>query len=240
MELTNKSSTKAIWDKLETLNEGDPTVKTTKLDGYWVRFENLKIEEDERITAFIERVNEIVMGIQCCGGALSEEIVSKVLRALPPAYKMKATIINELRTMANTFVNRDTLVGKLFAFELEEFGPSGVVKSEPSFHASASSTEKQDWRALYAKELDDMTIEDEEFEQLEALFSRRVPKGPVGSKYEGKAPFNVLHVIRLVILHLDVLKGIQYLKKELEDLLSLTLNIRTSISTRKIEINHAT
>ncbi|GLJ05839.1 hypothetical protein SUGI_0026430 [Cryptomeria japonica] len=34
MGLTNKLTTKAIWDKLETLNEGDPTVKISKLDGY--------------------------------------------------------------------------------------------------------------------------------------------------------------------------------------------------------------
>lgn len=82
--LTDKSSGKAIWDKLETLNEANPIVKISKLDGYQVRYENLKMEEYERITAFMERVNEIVMGIQCYGGALSEdEIVSKVLRALP-------------------------------------------------------------------------------------------------------------------------------------------------------------
>ncbi|GLJ05840.1 hypothetical protein SUGI_0026440 [Cryptomeria japonica] len=68
--------------------------------------------------------------------------------------------------MANTSVNRDTLVRKLSAFELEEFGPSRVVKSKPSFHA---------------KELEDMKREDEEFEKFEALLARRVPKGPVGS-----------------------------------------------------------
>ena len=34
MGLTNKSLAKVIWDKLQTLNEGDPTVKIAKLDGY--------------------------------------------------------------------------------------------------------------------------------------------------------------------------------------------------------------
>lgn len=112
-------------------------------------------------------------------------IVFKVLIALPPTYKMNATTINELRTMPNTSINRDTLVGKLSAFVLEEFGPSGVAKFEPSFHASTSSTSKSDWKALYAKELEKMKKEDEEFEKLEALFSRKVPKGLLGSKYEG-------------------------------------------------------
>lgn len=152
MGLIDKSSGKAILDKLETLNEGDPTVKISKLDGYQVRYEKLKMEEDKRNTAFMERVNEIVKGIQCCGGTLSEdEIVSKVLRALPPAYKMKAIAINELRTMSTTSGNKDTLVGKLSAFELEEFGPSGAVKTEPTFHASTSTTGKKEWKSLYAK-----------------------------------------------------------------------------------------
>ena len=43
MGLIDKSSGKAIWDMLETLNEGDPTVKIAKLDGYRVRYENLKM-----------------------------------------------------------------------------------------------------------------------------------------------------------------------------------------------------
>lgn len=190
MRLIDKSSGNATWDKLETLNEGDPIVKIGKLDGYQVGYENLKMEEDERITAFMEMVNKIVMGIQCCSGTLTEdEIVSKILRALPSTYKMKATTINELRTMANTSVNGDTLVGKLSDFELEEFGPSRVLKTEPSFHASTSATSKKDWEALYTKKLEDMKREDDEFEKLEALFATRVPKGLVGSKYERKALF---------------------------------------------------
>ncbi|GLJ09558.1 hypothetical protein SUGI_0111790 [Cryptomeria japonica] len=155
MGLTDKSTAKAIWDKLENLNEGDPTIQISKLDGYFVRYENLKMEEDERITDFMERVNEIILGIQCCCGSLSED-ETKLLRALPPTYKMKATITNELRKMENPSINRDILVGKLSTFELEEFGSSGVEKSEPSFHASTSSTGKSDWKVLSAKELEKM------------------------------------------------------------------------------------
>lgn len=34
-----------------------------------------------------------------------------------------------------------------------------------------------------------MKREDDEFEKLETLFARRVPKGPVGCKCEGNTPF---------------------------------------------------
>lgn len=194
--LSDRSTAKSIWDKLETLNEGDSTVKIAKLECFRVSYESLKMEEDERISSFMERVNEIVLGIQCCGGTLSEdEIVSKVLRAFPPAYKMKVTAINELRTMPNASVSRDTLVGKLSAFELEEFGPVTTIKIDLSFKASSSTTtshDKSDWKAFYARELEESRRENEELEELEeleALFARKMPKGPIGSKYEGKTTF---------------------------------------------------
>ncbi|GLJ14946.1 hypothetical protein SUGI_0243920 [Cryptomeria japonica] len=168
MGLSDRSTTKAIWDHLETLNEGDCTIKIVKLESFRVRYEHLKMEEDERISAFMERVNEIVLGIKCCGGTLSEdEIVSKVLRGFPPAYKMKVTAINELRTMPNTSID--------LAFKAS-------ISSTPSF-------DKLDWKAFYARELEETRKENEELEELEAPFARKMPKGPVGSKYEGKAPF---------------------------------------------------
>ncbi|GLJ11353.1 hypothetical protein SUGI_0153510 [Cryptomeria japonica] len=193
MGLSNRSTAKSIWDKLETLNEGDTTVKIAKLECFRVRYENSKMEEDEKTSAFMERVNEIVLGIQCCGGSLREdEIVSKVLRALPPTYKMKVTAINELRTIPNTSVSRDTLVGKLSAFELEEFCHVATIKIDLAFKESSSSSasssslsKKSDWKALYAREIEDIRKEIEELEELEALFARKMPKGLVESKYEG-------------------------------------------------------
>lgn len=154
------------------------------------------MEEHEKNSAFIERVNEIMLGIQCCGGFLSkEDIVSKVLRALPPTYKMKVTTINELRTMLNNFVNRDTLVGKISSFELEEFGLPEATKTNNTFKGSTSSTNMQDLRFFYAKELKDMKKEDDKLEQLKALFARRIPKALIGSMKENILS-NVLHLIR--------------------------------------------
>lgn len=104
---------------------------------------------------------------------------------------MKVTAINELRIMPNTSVSRDTLVGKLSAFELEEFGLVDTVKTDIALKAStsSSSSNKSDWKALYAKELEDIRRENEELEEIEALFARKMPKCPAISKYEDKAPF---------------------------------------------------
>lgn len=40
MGLSNQSTTKASWDKMETLYEGDATIKIAKLECYQVRYEN--------------------------------------------------------------------------------------------------------------------------------------------------------------------------------------------------------
>lgn len=179
-----------IWTKLETLYEGDQAVKIAKREGFWVRYTNLKMEEDEKISSFMDRVNEIVMGIKCCGGSISEdEILSKVLRVLPLAYKMKAIAINELWTMSSTPVTRDTLLGKLTTFKLEELGDQSVAKTETIFRASAFGKQKIDWKEMYYKDMEEIEKEERELEELEALIARRIPKGPIGSKYEGKVPF---------------------------------------------------
>lgn len=65
--------------------------------------------------------------------------MSKILVVLLPTYKMKATTINELRTMSNAPVTRDTLLGKLTTFELKELGDQSATKTETSFRASTSS-----------------------------------------------------------------------------------------------------
>lgn len=98
------------------------------------------MKEDEKISSFMDRINEIVMGIKCCGGSVSkDEVVSKILRVLPLAYKMKVVVINELQTMSSSPFTRDTLLGKLTAFELEELGVWSATKTETAFKAFASS-----------------------------------------------------------------------------------------------------
>ncbi|GLJ39976.1 hypothetical protein SUGI_0817840 [Cryptomeria japonica] len=93
--------------------------------------------------------------------------------------------------MSNTSVTRDTLVGKLSAFEIEEFGPVATIKTDLVFKAStssASSFDKSDCKAFYSRELEEIRRENEELEELEALFARKMPKDPIGSKYEEDQP----------------------------------------------------
>lgn len=57
----------------------------------------MKIGEDENISTFMAKVNELVLGIECVGGTLEEDkIVAKVLSSFCPAYKPKVAGIDEI------------------------------------------------------------------------------------------------------------------------------------------------
>jgi len=108
-EMTNVLELKTaheIWKKSETLYEGDKYVKCAKLQSLKGKYERLMMSEDENITSYMQKVNELVTSIRSTGGILEEsEIVAKVLRSLPAAYKHKVATIEEIRTV--TTITRD-------------------------------------------------------------------------------------------------------------------------------------
>ena len=58
-----------------------------KLHTFKTQFESLKVKEEENISEYFERIDEIVNAIQGLGAYLKEkEIVEKVLRSLPMIY----------------------------------------------------------------------------------------------------------------------------------------------------------
>ena len=65
-------TTKEIWDKLQTIYEGDTKVKRAKLQTFKTQFEILKMKEEENISEYFERINEIVNAIQGIGVELEE------------------------------------------------------------------------------------------------------------------------------------------------------------------------
>ena len=78
---------KEIQDKLQTIYEGDIKVKRAKLQTFKAQFESLKLKEEENVSKYFERIDEVINAIQGVGSKLEEkEIVEKVLRSLPMIY----------------------------------------------------------------------------------------------------------------------------------------------------------
>ena len=63
-KVMNCPSAKEMWDKLQTIYEGDSKVKEAKLQTYRGQFEHLRMNEDEDIVAYILRVDQLVNTIR--------------------------------------------------------------------------------------------------------------------------------------------------------------------------------
>jgi hypothetical protein len=57
-------TTKAMWDKLINSYEGNEKVKDAKLQTYRLKFEQLKMNEDETISKYFLRVEETVVDLE--------------------------------------------------------------------------------------------------------------------------------------------------------------------------------
>ena len=60
-------TTKEIWNKLRIIYEGNTKVKRAELQIFKAQFESLKMKEEENISEYFERIDEIVNAIQGLG-----------------------------------------------------------------------------------------------------------------------------------------------------------------------------
>ena len=82
----------------------------------------MRMREDENVSKYVERIKASVNAIRASGGEIKEEtIVSKILTTLIPIYVVRVSSIQEVRSDPNNKIGLDALVGRLIAFELDNF-----------------------------------------------------------------------------------------------------------------------
>jgi hypothetical protein len=172
-------SAKEIWDKLRNIYEGDSKVKATKLQTYRGQFEQLKMKEDEDITAYFLRVDETMNAIIGLGEEIEESvIVQKVLRSLPMRFNPKISTLEE-RLDLNS-ISMDELHGIFTTYEMRTEQENPDVK-ETAFKASKRSKQKKKEQEEYSSNND--VSEDDEV----VNFVKRLNKG-TNDRYRGKLP----------------------------------------------------
>ena len=142
----------------------------------------MRMRKDKNISKYVERIKARVSTNKASGGDIKDEtIVSKVLRILLPIYAIRVSSIQEIRCETNHKITLDTLVGRLIAFELDNFDnyvPSSK-NIESKFEAKISLKEKD-------KKIKDSQSESEEeskessdgdLEVVEALLARKYSRG---------------------------------------------------------------
>ncbi|XP_019171075.1 PREDICTED: uncharacterized protein LOC109166637 [Ipomoea nil] len=114
-------SAKEAWDALETTYEGTASVKQSKLQMVQTDFEDLKMKDDETIVDFHARVQELANRASILGEPITQErLVKKILRSLPPRFRMKVTAIQEHDGWEKKVVQQ--LMGSLQTYEMEILG----------------------------------------------------------------------------------------------------------------------
>ena len=105
----------------------------------------MRMREDENITKYVERIKASISAIKVSGGKLEGEIViSKVLRTLLLVDAIRVSVIQERRCEENHKITLDAIVGRLTAFELDNFDNYVLVSKgiESTFEAKLSLKEK--------------------------------------------------------------------------------------------------
>jgi hypothetical protein len=106
-----------MWDKLISSYEGNEKVKDAKLQTYRLKFEQLKMNEDETGSKYILRVEELVNVMNGLGDKIEDAfLVHKILRSLPNRFNPKVSAIEELNDLK--ILSIDQLLGTLTAYEM--------------------------------------------------------------------------------------------------------------------------
>jgi hypothetical protein len=108
-------SAKEMWDKLISNYEGDEKVKDVKLQTHRLKFEQLKMNEDETVSNFFLRVEDLVNSMKGLGEKIEDTfLVQNILRSLPDRFNPNVSIIEELNDLKKFSI--DQLVRTLTAY----------------------------------------------------------------------------------------------------------------------------
>jgi hypothetical protein len=165
VKVMHLQTAKKIRDKLINSYEGNEKVKDAKLQTYRLKFEQLKMNEDEIINKYFLRVEELVNAMKGLGEKIEESfLVQKILRSLLDKFNPKVSAIEELNDLKTLSI--DQLLGTLTSYEMRIRKDKSITR-EASFKANKNTDSKLDY--------------------IEAEFVRRLKKGL--RKYQGKIPF---------------------------------------------------
>jgi SPX domain protein involved in polyphosphate accumulation len=103
---------KFMWYKLISSYEGNEKVKDVKLQTHRLKFEQLKMDEDETISKYFLRIEELVNTMKHLGETIDESfLVQKILRSLHDRFNSKVSAIEEITDLKT--LKLDQILGTL-------------------------------------------------------------------------------------------------------------------------------
>jgi hypothetical protein len=155
VKVMHLENAKAMWDKLISSYEGNEKVKDAKLQTYILKFEQLRMNEDEIVSKYYLRVEELVNAMKDLGEKFDKSLlIQNILRSLFDKFNSKFFAIEELSDLKTLSI--DQLLGTLTAYEMR-------INKDKSSTREASFKEDKNT--------------DSELDDIEAKFVRRLKKG---------------------------------------------------------------
>ena len=103
----------------QTVHEGIKTVKINKLQQLTIRFESIRMSDNENFDEFYAKLNDIINSFYNLGDIYDQlKIVGKILRSLTEDFRPKVTVITESKDVESISV--DELVGSLQSYRLTQ------------------------------------------------------------------------------------------------------------------------
>ena len=110
--ISNVEIAHTAWNILQTVNESTKVVKINKLQQLIIRFESIRMFDDECFDKFYAKLNDIVNSPYNLGEIYNQpKIVRKLLRSLTKNFRPKVIAITESKDVDSIPI--DELVGSL-------------------------------------------------------------------------------------------------------------------------------
>ncbi|XP_060969925.1 uncharacterized protein LOC133037119 [Cannabis sativa] len=115
-KISNATTAKEAWEKLQACNKGAEQVKKIRLQALRCDFETLFMEDTESISNYFTRALSIVNQLRKNGEEINEvKVIEKILHTVSPTFEYIATIIEENKDLEP--MNIEQLMGSLQAYE---------------------------------------------------------------------------------------------------------------------------
>lgn len=100
-KIANAASSKEAWEILEVVHRGNHRVRQIRLQTLRGEFECLKMEDKERVSEYITRVEKVANQLRRNGEPMpASRIVEKILRSLTDDFESIACIIEESKDLS--------------------------------------------------------------------------------------------------------------------------------------------
>lgn len=149
-KITNKDSTKSIFDSLRMTREGNDHVIETKALTLIQKYEAFKIEEDESIENMFSRFQTLAAGLKVLGKCyITKDHVKKIIRILAKKWGPMVTALKASNNMKKTTLEELVSSLRSHEIELEEDEPQRrktfvALKSKTNaFQAKAEESEEK-------------------------------------------------------------------------------------------------